>query len=881
VEEVLLIAAEQSAEDSTAWNPAVLRANAYWDSLNLTIKTDTQPAVVQWLKELFSPRFDEENGIILESQNGHKRYCRVVFEEDDIPIKTRPFLPTLSRPRVIGPASDQRANPDPFKDEEPPVIAFHSFKGGVGRTLHALALARAIERDGGAVLIVDGDLEAPGISWLLEKRLPEPPVSYSDFLALAQSSEDALFTDAINLTAHRLKGSRMGNIYVLPSFRNRNRWNTLEIRPEHLLNNQHPFQISDLLAALGHKLGVSAVIVDLRAGLTELSSGLILDPRVNRVFVTSASGQSVMGACEVLKLLSRYAPSYKDHHPDPSVIISLIPKEIENAPDETGENRLKKAAEKLILKESGDDTEINISFSPFNQNLLSIPLDWEKAIQRIDDSSLRESILPILEALPVGEGNVAGVADQGTDHLLQRRKNLAELAEKLEYAESGEGEIFIRTGPLRNLAENFRAQLPNALLVGAKGAGKTYTFLQLAKIKKWSQFVDEFASKGGDGSQDAHLFPFLYPKNLKLKARTILSEAEKSAIPEERLGIMELRDEINQALKKSEPLSDGEWRMLWLDLIARRLGGGEEKGLGSTFPKKLAEKNTSIVLLIDGLEDLFQNIDSSQQQQTALRVLLQDVPEWLSQSPEQTLGILVFIRQDLVSYAIKQNHGQFMKLHKPYWLQWHETEALRLAAIISVEAGALKKPENEDLSAWDFDQLNKFLAGLWGHKLGSAKSREARSSRWILDVLSDLKQQMQARDLVRLIRESAQSSAKDASETWNDRILTPNAIRASIDLCSQEKIKEIRAENPLLNSIFKKILRTDLGSRLLPFQAETLGLSAAEVETLEKNGVVLVDELGLLMPEIYRRGLKFNNSAPGRVKVRNLKRKALRRNREG
>ena len=50
-----------------------------------------------------------------------------------------------------------------------PVTAFHSYKGGVGRTLSLITYVRDVIEEFGAdkkVLIVDSDIEAPGLTWL-------------------------------------------------------------------------------------------------------------------------------------------------------------------------------------------------------------------------------------------------------------------------------------------------------------------------------------------------------------------------------------------------------------------------------------------------------------------------------------------------------------------------------------------------------------------------------------------------------------------------------------------------------------------------------------------------------------------------------------------
>lgn len=49
----------------------------------------------------------------------------------------------------------------------------------------------------------------------------------------------------------------------------------------------------------------------------------------------------------------------------------------------------------------------------------------------------------------------------------------------------------------------------------------------------------------------------------------------------------------------------------------------------------------------------------------ALRTLLIDVPAWLRRLRNRSLGLVVFVRQDLVRAAIKQNLGQFLDRYAP------------------------------------------------------------------------------------------------------------------------------------------------------------------------------------------------------------------------
>ncbi|HBA49846.1 MAG TPA: hypothetical protein DCZ91_19040 [Lachnospiraceae bacterium] len=70
-----------------------------------------------------------------------------------------------------------------------PVVAFHSYKGGVGRILALTSLVKEISSIYGnekTVLIIDSDLEAPGLTWTIEKS-GQFPISYLDFLSIIRT----------------------------------------------------------------------------------------------------------------------------------------------------------------------------------------------------------------------------------------------------------------------------------------------------------------------------------------------------------------------------------------------------------------------------------------------------------------------------------------------------------------------------------------------------------------------------------------------------------------------------------------------------------------------------------------------------------------------
>ena len=143
----------------------------------------------------------------------------------------------------------------------------------------------------------------------------------------------------------------------------------------------------------------------------------------------------------------------------------------------------------------------------------------------------------------------------------------------------------------------------------------------------------------------------------------------------------------------------------------------------------------------------------------------------------------------MVTNAIKQNAAQLMAKYNPYALNWSDEESLRLVAWI---LRRIKKLTTQP-------ELIDELIPLWGRKLGHENSHEARAAEWVIAALSDLKGQIQARDLIRFLHLAAQGSERNQ---WRP---PPRTIRNHVVApCGGEKIKEIEIENPTLRDIFSR-----------------------------------------------------------------------------
>jgi len=856
VEEVLFRSSQEG--DMPQW---LISIRTYWDSLSLSVSPGKRDEALRWLAIKFEPRFDEVNQFINLESDGDQRSLHVFIEEtDEEPFRSR-FIPSFSRPSVLRRQIEEDL-PSPLPQDHPHVVAFHSFKGGVGRTVHALGLALALaEKRGIKVLLIDGDLEAPGLSWLFGKRMRRSPISYTDFLTLVHGDPDPNASKIIKLVANRLKDMLVDGIYIMPAFRSINKFISLDIKPEHLVRgSKDPYILTKLLSKLGKELGVDLVIVDLRAGLSEISASLLLDPRVYRVLVTTLSGQSFQGTKLMLDLLGRIAPSRKSDEPLPALIITQVPEE---EPEGTLDHCLGDLIEifsNLTIPSLGNSREeptMVYSVTPFDKDLIVLPDSWDDAIKRIRKARLDDGLMEILDWLPNPQKPVMQLDD--------KRIDLAEYSGRVIYAETGEITDFLRIKPLNRLASEFRTKVPIAVVIGAKGSGKTLTFLQLAREKEWSKFAGEGSNRD---SIKAAILPVIKPKELKGAATSIVDDAKNNSA--QYLGLSapcsweEISYDIHERLL--EDSHEGRWRDQWLDYIAWSSGFEVgKKDAGRRFTDFLREKKSHIVAVIDGLENQFVELASDKRQQVAVRSLLQDVPNWLEQQVSRPLGILIVIRKDMVLNALPQNSSQFIAVYSNYELNWSSEEALRLFAWISMKAKAIEDQKRDQLLDLTGEDLIQELIPLWGRKLGGENSSEAISANWVIYALSDFNGQIQARDIVRFLHYASEKSKGD--RYWEDRILVPPAIRGSLPPCSQEKIKEIIEENLELKRIFEKISKISIEKKRVPFDQHDLGLEPFDLDVLERNGVISRDGEKYYISEIFREGLGFILDKGARPKV--------------
>lgn len=157
------------------------------------------------LSETLGAHAHPRDRIILEEQSlAAARQSATCFELDDFPN-------VWIADRL---ASEGNWGSIEAESSGPPRIVFFSIKGGVGRSTALAATAWWLAEQGKRVLVLDLDLESPGLSTALMPPDRQPPFGITDWLVEDLIDNGAAVFDDLVATSGL---SHDGEIYVVPS----------------------------------------------------------------------------------------------------------------------------------------------------------------------------------------------------------------------------------------------------------------------------------------------------------------------------------------------------------------------------------------------------------------------------------------------------------------------------------------------------------------------------------------------------------------------------------------------------------------------------------------------------------------------------------------
>lgn len=196
----------------------------------------------------------------------------------------------------------RRANEDDLSHR---MVVFYSIKGGVGRSTALAVAAWHLAQQGKKVMVVDMDLESPGLSSSL---LPEdrcPDYGLLDWLVEDVVENGDTVIDRLFATSPLADGSR-GEIVVIPAHGRQYGDYIAKMGRAwmHRMNGEEripwPQRLRILLQKLAGRHAPDYILIDARAGLDEIASASVLDLAPQLVLLFALEGTQTWAGYSIL-----------------------------------------------------------------------------------------------------------------------------------------------------------------------------------------------------------------------------------------------------------------------------------------------------------------------------------------------------------------------------------------------------------------------------------------------------------------------------------------------------------------------------------------------------------------------------------------------------
>lgn len=250
------------------------------------IPAEKLSTTVQRLSELMKPYVDPDRVVLTADQPGVSRILadrRLL--RDTILLDGQKFIEisVLDR-RVVG--ADWLEAPLPQSADTPPYVVFSSLKGGVGRSTAISVLAAHLAANAKDVLVVDMDIEAPGVGTMLLSEERTPRFGLIDLLVEdgVGGLDEEMFENCLGVS-HLTQGR--GLVHVVPAT-----GKACSDYPQNVLAKisramvETPQQVGlpksvrsrtrSIIDTIAKRRSYDAVLIDARAGLAEINATALL-----------------------------------------------------------------------------------------------------------------------------------------------------------------------------------------------------------------------------------------------------------------------------------------------------------------------------------------------------------------------------------------------------------------------------------------------------------------------------------------------------------------------------------------------------------------------------------------------------------------------------
>ena len=698
----------------------------------------------------------------------------------------------------------------------PHIVTFYSFKGGVGRSTALGIVATLLANRNRRVVMVDFDLEAPGISVLFQSSIDNnrtEKYGVLDYIHQRYLTPDQNIP-AIEDCIYQVNLSSRGELFLIPVGEyDENYIHRLAEFDRRTLQSFYKGAnnpIEQLMNDIKNQLEPDVILIDARPGFNDTGAIALLDLADTGIICFSPTDQSFEG----LHWVVRAARKQSDYRGKPDLRFLLTP--MPSVAEEQLNAWITKA-EDWIVENWGLPDGVGVGelyykvfYNPSIvalSSLVSTPL------------SLQNDYLPVVDvidaSLPDIKSGTPAVTVEDRKVILEELHFEAARAQDLQA--DNIPEIFQRT-------EDFPKFLSNKtwLIRGAKGTGKSLLFRlfveQPEEAKELANYdvLKNFHFVAGHGE--------IRLGGAILSSENLASYAQQ--VGEDRWAIFWLNYALLQlcfACPELRSIPNLDEQLVTLSTqnnstqasiiswLVQRATSPQATPQASdelkSIDRWLQEKNQGIWLLYDELDAGF-GIESYARRRNAIEALL----AWWLESGTNLKCIVpkIFIREDLWNQLNFTNKGHYTT-GRSLELRWYEADLWRL-----VLRQALRSSQNlrkdlerelgikiERLETFGLEQLRRGLYSLWGERMG--RNKKAYTYNWVRTRIADSNNNCFPRSLIVLLEEAVKNEKNFPTEYSSEIVLRPKALIDAFPRVSEQRVAEVRNEYPELEELLNRL----------------------------------------------------------------------------
>ncbi len=783
-----------------------------------------------------------------------------------------PFYIPLWSDVLMAPDPDHPVPLDQDITRHPLTVTFYSFKGGVGRSTALGLVANILATRGYRVVMIDFDLEAPGLSFLFPaEKADAAKYGVLDYIHQRFLTPDENIPE-IAECIRQIELPVRGELYLVPSGEyDENYVHRLADFDVHLLYQQEKNPIHQLVDDVKEYLDPDIILIDARTGLTDIGAVALLEQADLGIVCFAPTKQSFAGLQWVVNAVKKQ----RSYRGSPDLRFILTPMPVVAA-----------SQQQMWLAHTAEWISTHWTLPPFvTVDELYHEIPYNSNITTLNSladempAGMLEPYSPIADdisaSLPARESALPDLIDYQQEILSQLHFQ-TRAAQELTIQEIAT--TFQRTG-------GFAKLLPNRtwFITGAKGAGKTLLFRLFTELPEEAR---RLAAQEDLYLDDVQFIPGHGPTTLR---RTLLTGD----------------DMIDYAQQTG--LADSDWRQFWLnytllqlvtafpeltlqtDLDSQLAAFSQKKTLQrseviswlvtcATIPLSLREKE--LHLIDQWLQQqkkrvwiFYDDIDGLEQNYEAHRPIADGLLYLWRRIRVKSIIPKIFLREGLASSAFL-----FSPSSRTLRLRWGEEDIWRLVLHQALSTSSTLtnlinrelKVSIDDLDSLEKERLQQCLYLLWSERVD--RGNKIYTDSWLWRNLSDGNDDHFPRTILQLLQYAVDIEKTTPKKDASRSILCTQSLIDAQSFASQQRVVEVLDDEPGLASLLTKLsghcspLSFDHLMNIWNTSGENTRFS---VIRLESNGIFREQprysehrERFYTVPELYLSGLGMHHCKP-------------------